>query len=280
MAEPKDEMKKTYNHSYVDVLDAARSKGQVLKVVHLPSNRSITVAAFVDSWNDSYTSNWNREQVYGRMDPIQNFQNTQRSISVSFNLVAAFKQEAKRNLHAVSQMVQFLYPSYQNLSDGIMNGYAISGAPVLSVKYMNLISGQGGSALAGTMDGLDHSFDLDAGFFEEASQVYPKVLKLSFTFHPMHQHTQGYLDNISLDDNFPYVNSGYKSDPPESFDVAEDSPDSSGPTPEQQQASANKILKTLDGSGGMYDTLYPQEANQGGSPAGGGSKGGGATGAW
>ena len=243
MAQPKEELKKSYSNYYVNVLDVARNKGQVLKIAHLPSGKSITVTAFVDQWNDSFTSNWNREQVYGRMDTIQNFQNTQRTISVGFKLVSASKRESKINLFNVGQMTQFLYPAYNNLSDGVMNGYAISGAPILSVKYMNLITEPDGEPLVGTMDGLDHTFDLDAGFFEEASQIYPKVLNLSFTFHPLHQGTQGYLDGmISLNDNFPYVNSGYQSDPPEAFALSEDNPDSDAPPAEIQESAAATVL--------------------------------------
>ena len=124
---------------------------------------------------------------------------------------------------------------------------------------MNLITEADGSALAGTLDGLDHTFDQEGGFFEDASQVYPKIINLSFTFHPLHKSTQGYVNgNISLNDGFPYVNSGYTSDPPEAFDVAEDNPDSDPPPAEVQESNESKIMQpnTLAGTGGMFDTLY------------------------
>jgi hypothetical protein len=256
MAQEKQELKKKYTGSYVNALDVARSKGQVLNITHLPSSRFVTLTAFVDQWNDSFSSNWNRESVYGRMDTIQNFQNTQRVISVSFKSVAASKAEAKLNLRSASELAQFLYPTYKDLSDGVMNGFTISGAPILSVKYMNLITESDGSALAGTIDGLDHSFDLEAGFFEESGQIYPKVINLSFTFHPLHKNTQGYLASdplLSINDGFPYTNSGYSASPPTAFDVAADDPESSGATPEQQEAEQNQVL---NGTGGIFDTLY------------------------
>ena len=228
MPEPKSEMKNTYTGAYVDVLSAAKSKGQILTIMHIPSSNAVRMAAFVDSWNDSFTSNWNREQVYGRMDPIQNFQNTQRSISVGFKLISASRREAKENLNNVSQMIQFLYPSYNSLSDGVMNGYSISGAPILAVKYMNLITEASGDFLMGTMDGLDHSFDQEAGFFEEANGVYPKVINISFTFHPLHRNTQGYLNGQSINDGFPYTNSGYEPKGPEALDQKADTPAADG----------------------------------------------------
>lgn len=222
MPEPKSEVKNTYTGKYTNAIDAQVSKGHVLKVSHLPSGDTVSMAAFVDSWNDSFTSNWNREQVYGRMDPIQNFQSTQRTISVGFKLVAASKGEAKKNLNSVSQLIQFLYPSYNSMGDGVMNGFSISGAPILTVRYMNLITDADGGSLVGTMDGIDHSFEFDAGFFEGANQVYPKVINLSFTFHPLHKGTQGYINGKSTNEGFPYTNSGYTYNDPQSFDVAAD----------------------------------------------------------
>ncbi len=274
MPEPKSEIKNTYTGKYVDVLSAAKSKGHVLRIQHLASGGFVNMTAFVDSWNDSFTSNWNREQVYGRMDPIQNFQNTQRVISVGFKLVASSTAEAKRNLNDVSQMIQFLYPSYKDLSDGIMNGYSISGAPILSVKYMNLITEPSGDSLVGTMDGVDHSFDLDAGFFEEANQVYPKAINISFTFHPLHRDTQGYLNGESLNDGYPYVNSGYKAKEPGALD---------------QQADESAPVGGLSSPDTPFTTIDPDnpplpqslvEANQdeilgsGGSFGGSGASGG------
>lgn len=250
MATEKPELNKVYNTSYVNPLDAARSKGHVLTIsrIDIPS-AAINMTAFLDQWSDSFTSNWNRETVYGRMDTIQNFQNTQRSISVSFKLVAASKSEAKKNLRNVSQMVQFLYPSFKGLADGITNAYTINGAPVVSVKYMNLITEQDGGALAGTLDGLDHSFDMEGGFFEEYGQVYPKILNLSFTFHPLHKATQGYVNGKSLNDGFPYKNSGYVTDPPKPFDVAQDNPESTNELnggqsipPEIQESQQEEVL--------------------------------------
>ena len=251
MAQEKPELKKTYGGGYVSALDIAKNKGHDLIVTHLPSGLQVLFGAFLENWNDSFTSSWNREQVYGRMDPIQNFQGTQRTISVSFKLVSATFAEAKRHLRAVSELAQFLYPSYASVADGILNGYAITGAPILSIKYMNLITEADGSALAGTLDGLDHSFDQEGGFFEDASQVYPKIINLSFTFHPLHKSTQGYVNgNTPLNDGFPYVNSGYTTDPPAAFDVAEDNPDSDPPPAEVQESTEAQVLQGGMSGGG------------------------------
>jgi len=241
--------------SYINALDAARSKGQVLRVSHLPSGKTVSVTAFVESWNDSFSSNWNRENVYGRMDPIQNFQNTQRTISVTFKLVAATSKEAKDNLASVSQMIQFLYPSYKGLSDGITAGYAISGAPILSVKYMNLITETDGTSLAGTMDGIDHSFDLDAGFFEEDTQIYPKALNISFTFHPLHKGTKGYLNNVPLDNAYPYVNSALPpQESPEAFAVAAEELNGGQSIPQEiQESEQQQVLGS-----GLGQTVFTE----------------------
>ena len=263
MAQEKSNQKKTYGGGSVNVLDIGKNKGQQLIITHLPSNRRVLMGAFLDSWDDSFSSSWNREQVYGRTDPIQNFQGTQRTISISFKLVSASLYEARLHLREVSKLAQFLYPSYASVADGVMNGYAITGAPILAIKYMNLITEADGSALAGTLDGLAHSFDQEGGFFEEASQVYPKIINLSFTFHPLHKSTTGWIGKDPLNDGFPYVNSGYEADPPKAFDVAKDNPDSDPPPAEVQESTEAQVLQGgMSGGGpsgpGMTSAAAPQ----------------------
>ena len=47
--------------------------------VHIATEKCVTFKAFLNNFSDSYASNWNAESVFGRMDPIPIYQNTQRT---------------------------------------------------------------------------------------------------------------------------------------------------------------------------------------------------------
>ena len=55
------------------------------------------------------------------MDPLATFQNTQRSISVSFDVVAPGLGDALQNTAMVDHLLSFLYPSYNELGQSDSN---------------------------------------------------------------------------------------------------------------------------------------------------------------
>lgn len=60
----------------------AGASGGTIAISSQVSGLSVSFYAFVTSFSDNMTSNWNEEQVYGRPDPIGTFQNTSRKISL------------------------------------------------------------------------------------------------------------------------------------------------------------------------------------------------------
>jgi len=84
-----------------------------LQVQHLPTKKSVYFKAFLTQFEDQYTSDWNTEQIFGRMDPVRTFRGTQRIISLGWDVVAASLDEAKDNLSTCSEFLSMLYPSYE-----------------------------------------------------------------------------------------------------------------------------------------------------------------------
>ena len=189
--------------------------------------------AFVTQFNPQFTSNWNRESVYGRMDPISTFQNTQRTIGLSFDAPAGTKEEAIENLAKVDTLIQMLYPTYDNAG----SVSTISASPFIKVLFMNWISKPGldastaeTSGLLCTLDGLTATPDLEVGVFQEKDSrspeeleragrgvqqvgfvrpgarpyIYPKVFKISCNLNVVHE------DNPGQQSKFPY---GYVDNP-------------------------------------------------------------------
>ncbi len=170
--------------------------GIAIEWAHIPTAKStgdsVRFKAFVTTFNESYQSDWNQEHVYGRMDPIESFRSTRRTISLGWTVVAHSPQEGSENLSKVSKLLKFLYPTYsiQNKAFNESGFGVISAAPLLRLKFMNLIQNapRGATAatsianafssdsqssygsvqnagLIGRVDGFNVNHELDDGFF-------------------------------------------------------------------------------------------------------------------
>jgi len=130
-----------------DFINPVKDAGGTLQFYSYVMDTIIEFEAFLTSYSDSFNSNWNSENVYGRMDPIHTFQNTQRTLGVSFTIpnVADKKQgddgvpvtKEWLNMHKLNQFFQFLYPKYAGADD---NALTISQAPLVRMKFGNMIA--------------------------------------------------------------------------------------------------------------------------------------------
>ena len=166
------------------------------------TGHKVQFKAFIESLSNSFKSTWNTENVYGRMDPVATFQNTQRTIAISWVIPAANISEAQHNLNAISALSSMLYPGYSSnpvTVDGntFSTANSISRSPLIKMKFANLInasgeSGEGSDGLLGYVDGFDHQIEVSMGFFIDKKRMYPKVIKLSCNFTVLHQHDLGF----------------------------------------------------------------------------------------
>lgn len=213
-------------------------KNYWIELLHLPSGNNVKFKAMLTQFEDQYSSDWNTEQVFGRMDPIKSFRGTQRIITVSWDVVANSLEEARHNLKECSSLLSMLYPSYDapgstsaatdippagrdlqaaeasvtsanNAPAPTGNTTRIEGAPLFRLKFANLIQSAKahGTAttdiedgLVGAIDGLTYSPNVDAGFFDpEPGILYPQTINLSFGFTVVHEHALGWS---ATDSNF------------------------------------------------------------------------------
>ena len=169
------------------------------------TGHKVQFKAFIESLSNSFKSTWNTENVYGRMDPVATFQNTQRTIAISWAIPAANIREAQHNLNAIAALSSMLYPGYSSnpvTVDGntFSTANSISRSPLVKMKFANLInasgeSGEGSDGLLGYVDGFDHQIEVSMGFFIDNKKMYPKVIKLSCNFTVLHQHDLGFNEN-------------------------------------------------------------------------------------
>jgi len=134
-------------------------------ITHLPTNNTISFKGWVTEFSDAFTSTWNSETVYGRMDPLVTFQNTGRAISLGFDLPAADGNEAAANLARLNRLAQFLYPMYSEGPDRTIQN-TLQGGPLIGLKWTNMIgNAQNGERLIGYLGGFTYQPDLNAGSF-------------------------------------------------------------------------------------------------------------------
>jgi hypothetical protein len=157
----------------------------------------ITFNAFIKSFNDEYSSDWNSENTFGFWDRIHIFRQTRRRINFGIDIPSVDEDEAKLNFDNVRLLGRAMYPSYKNTS-----GYnVIDKSPLMRIRFSNLITTEekGGGQLYGKIDSISISPDFEAGFFDvEAGVLYPKLLQLDISFDVMHTEDPLYLSNSTL----------------------------------------------------------------------------------
>lgn len=205
-----------------------------LEITHLPSGGDpLQFKAMITVFEDQYTSEWNTENVFGRMDPIRNFKGTSRSITLGWDVVAADLTEAKANMDNCSKLLAMLYPSYETTGEPIdnpkvtektakeiknlqkNNAALIKAAPLFRLKFANLIADAktGSKGLIGSIEGLVYAPDLEQDFFSDNNHnLFPQTIKLSFQFTVAHTHPLGWKANGKEQrvPNFPYKKLGGK----------------------------------------------------------------------
>ena len=210
----------------------AVTRGYVLDFFHVPTGRHVAFKAMINSFNDQYTSEWSSESVYGRMDPISQFQGTQRVISLDWDVVAGSVEEAKQNMNKIQLLMSMLYPTYE-ASPGDSSATLISTAPLFKFKFGNFAmdSSKGSEAaaaraeeagLVGYIGGFTFEPDFESGIMEDMNATFgppgsvhgmghffPQHIKLSAEFTVLHTHKLGFEGSDKRSPNFPYAaNSG------------------------------------------------------------------------
>jgi hypothetical protein len=274
-----------------DVLaDPESGQALVVSFKHEPSGQSVFFKAFVSTLNESYSSDWTEEVVFGRTDPIQLFKQTTRRITLGLKVPAETVGEAYDNLGRISSLTQFLYPNYASA------GYAqtIAQGPVLRLKVMNLIqkgtgapkppepkdgeqpapnaafktyksSADSSQGLMGVITSLSINHNLestDIGVFtHQSNTVFSSMIEVNVDFTVLHESTLGWNGDSFTQPLFPY---GVK---PMSVDAAaaasarlgasrtQDPDDPDAARNEQQRQAALRRYATMGGKARLKKDL-------------------------
>ena len=202
--------------------------GLQVQIYHIPTQQTVEFAAFLTDFSDSFASNWDSQEVFGRMDPVMNFKNTTRTVTLAWDVPSAYLEEAKRNMAEVNKLIQFLYPTFNKHGDA----RTMAGSPLVKIQFQNLLaSGRNSKGTGVHLDvnaktnGLISAItsctaipDLDVGFFTEhngtsinnfgkatsnLSAQWPKLWKVNISFTVLHDHEMG--GKFDEATGFPYM---------------------------------------------------------------------------
>ena len=216
-------------HLFADGSDLLANQGYVIDFEHVPSGKKLFFKAFIMSYNETFSPDWAEEQVFGRMDPIVQFKNTTRNVSLGLKIPAASESEAFENLSKLQALVQFLYPNYYEVASAT----TIAQSPLMRLGVMNLGRSQAGDqdpitynttptpstapGMLGYMKNLtiNYNLDSDAGVIQRvinregaaagsSNTILPKLIEINFDFAILHEHGLGWKDKNFAEPSFPY----------------------------------------------------------------------------
>ena len=126
-------------NNYVDGTGVLANRlSHVISFRNIRNDRDVLFKAFITDYNESFTPNFTPNEVFGRTDPIYQYKNTSRNISLSFKIPASTESEAYENIGRVQGLLQMTYPSYKSVNSAL----TLSEAPLVRLKVMNILRSQ------------------------------------------------------------------------------------------------------------------------------------------
>ena len=191
-----------------------------LSFYHIGTKKCVFFNGMITNFSDNFSSNWNKENVYGRMDPLMIFQNTERNMSLGWVVPSVSEEHAKMNLHKFEHLSSLLYPTYKSKPGAGTPINTMESSPLIRVKFTNLIHGAAAgdpgdrsarrSGLLAAISGFNFNPNLAQGFYNPRPGIlYPKEYSVDCQMTILHEHALGWDSNTSKwlanpRDKYPY----------------------------------------------------------------------------
>jgi hypothetical protein len=200
----------------------ANKQKAYLEFKGLANSRTVKFLAYLTSFSQTFASDWSSELVYGRADPIGNYQGTQRNINLAWDIPSTNLGDGKQNLGNINILMGLLYPEYATSETSVEakegeaagevvrvggNALVISKPPLIRLRFGNLIRNQKGAGppgLLGWISNVSWTPVLDMGMFTDSGNFYPKVISLAVDFTVQHEHTLGRSPTGDTPTSFPF----------------------------------------------------------------------------
>lgn len=207
----------------------ALASGRVIRIKNITANAEpVELFGEISDFSDKFASSFNSQQVYGRMDPIQTFQGTQREISVSMIIKPQSATDARNLAADLGRLAKMCYPNYSESSK--TNVKTLAAGPLWRVLFANMVSknpdGDTGvsnswkDGLLCSHAGVSYSFGSSFGQgdhvripvggaglgTEHGSSAFPGDVIVSLSFVVLHEDDLGWnVDGIWMgQEKYPY----------------------------------------------------------------------------
>ena len=158
------------------------------------NNIFIHFRAFLDSFDDNYTSTWNPINYVGRGEQFYSYQNFNRTVNVSFKSSVATKYELNPVYQKLAYLASTIAPSYSD--NGLMRG------TVVKLNIGDYLSNTPGFLTSVTYGWesrypfeiaygkkLGEGVNVVGGNTDDTIQELPHVLNCTLSFTPIHTFT-------------------------------------------------------------------------------------------
>tara|TARA_R110002110_G_scaffold4140_1_gene21242 strand:- start:35259 stop:36509 length:1251 start_codon:yes stop_codon:yes gene_type:complete len=180
--------------------DLANQKASIIGIQHIPSGGATYFKAFITQYNENFDSAWENTPVFGRPDPLYQFKNTQRSISIGWVVPAASLGEGIENLEKVQNFVRYMYPSYNTTNAGpdgtSFNALGMAAPPLIRLKFMNMLHNTRGAEATVTV-----GTPVDDRRLHNRSSTTTRPGRVTFDGTSADSGLLGYISNVSINHN-------------------------------------------------------------------------------
>ncbi len=188
--------------------EIAQQTDQMITFTSVSTGEVVKFPAFINQFSDDYAVSWGAgPQIFGRTDPIKNYQTTSRRISATFDILGRSKEIAILNFQKYSKLIKMLYPVFEDPREGANNSRVIKSAPLIRIKYSNYIRSEASEVgLLGCLQGVNFQPDFAGGhFITDKNELIPIKYTMSFQFEPLHEKPLGFdTAGQFLNATFPY----------------------------------------------------------------------------
>jgi len=113
----------------------------VLSIEYVALKKILRLPGSVAKFQDNFTPVFNKENVYGRMDPIATYQGTGRTIDLTWAIdITSVKSETQGLLRAIGDLAKFMYPVYQDKYFNKLGTGTLVAPPLLRFRLDNAMN--------------------------------------------------------------------------------------------------------------------------------------------
>ena len=150
--------------------------------------RTVYFRPFIKSLSEDFAPQWNMANYFGRVDPVATYQNTNRTISLSFKIVSFSPEDLETIYQKLGWLTSMVYPEFES---GATLRY-FSG-PVIKMRVgdvINALGADGNRGVPGVITSLNFNYDESPWELLEGRRV-PKNIDVSLGFHALHEYAIG-----------------------------------------------------------------------------------------